>query len=53
MADAACAILVRDSRSCSGHFYIDEEVLREEGIADFSPYAVAAAHQLYPDLFID
>jgi citronellol/citronellal dehydrogenase len=53
MADAACAILCRDSRTCSGHFYIDEDVLMEEGVSDFSPYAVAAGNHLYPDLFLD
>lgn len=53
MADAACAILHRDSRQCSGHFYIDEEVLAEEGVTDFSPYAVAPGKPLFPDLFID
>lgn len=53
MADAAYAILCRNSYECTGHFYIDEEVLREEGISDFSPYAVASGQPLFPDLFID
>jgi len=53
MADAACAILARHSRTCSGHFYIDEEILMEEGVSDFSSYAVDAGHQPYPDLFLD
>ncbi|MDA3903217.1 MAG: NAD(P)-dependent oxidoreductase [Desulfuromusa sp.] len=53
MADAACAILSRDSRDCSGHFYIDEEVLLEEGVSDFSSYAVAPGNQLFTDLFLD
>ncbi len=53
VADAAHAILVRDSRSTSGNFFIDEEVLREEGIADFSRYAVAPGEPLLPDLFLD
>ena len=53
MADAACVILGRDSCTCSGHFYVDEDVLMEEGVSDFSPYAVAAGNQLYPDLFLD
>ena len=35
MADAAHAILTRDSRACSGNFYIDEDVLRDEGVTDF------------------
>lgn len=53
MADAACAILCRDSRKFSGNFYIDEEVLLETGISDFSPYAVAPGEKLFQDLFID
>jgi len=36
MADAAHAILVRPSRETTGNFFIDEEVLRAEGISDFS-----------------
>ena len=38
MADAAHAILTRDSRACTGNFFIDEEVLRAEGVTDFSGY---------------
>ena len=53
MADAAYAILCRDSEKCLGHFFIDEEVLREEGIDDFSSYSVVANNKLFPDLFID
>ena len=32
MADAAHAILTRDSRSCTGNFFIDDEVLAQEGV---------------------
>ncbi|MBS0614181.1 MAG: NAD(P)-dependent oxidoreductase, partial [Proteobacteria bacterium] len=39
MADAAHAILCRDSRQYSGHFVLDEDVLREKGVTDFAPYA--------------
>lgn len=53
MADAARAIFLRDSRSASGHFYIDEAVLREEGVTDFAPYAVTPGMPLQPDLFLD
>jgi len=35
MADAAYAILGRDSRVVTGNFYIDEAVLRESGVTDF------------------
>jgi citronellol/citronellal dehydrogenase len=38
MADAAHAILTRDSRTCTGHFYLDDDVLREEGVTDLSGY---------------
>jgi citronellol/citronellal dehydrogenase len=53
MADAAHVIFNRDSRSCTGNFYIDEAVLREEGITDFEPYAVTPGASLYGDLFLD
>jgi citronellol/citronellal dehydrogenase len=53
MADAAYAIFKRDSRSASGNFYIDETVLREEGITDFDRYAVNPGASLYTDLFLD
>ena len=39
MADAAHAILVRPARETTGNFFIDEEVLRAEGVTDFSKYA--------------
>ena len=55
MADAAHAILTRSSRDCTGNFYVDEEVLREEGVSDFSGYAVTPGlknAELQPDFFI-
>jgi citronellol/citronellal dehydrogenase len=53
MADAAHVILNRDSRRATGNFYIDEAVLREEGVTDFDPYAVTPGSRLYADLFLD
>jgi citronellol/citronellal dehydrogenase len=53
MADAAHVILTRDSNACSGNFFIDEEVLREAGVKDFAPYAIADGTPLFGDLFID
>lgn len=53
MADAAYAIFKRDSRTATGNFYIDEAVLREEGLTDFAVYAITPGVQLYPDLFLD
>jgi citronellol/citronellal dehydrogenase len=54
MADAAHAVLVRDSRSCTGNFFIDEDVLAEEGITDLARYRVGPVDQpLEADLFLD
>jgi citronellol/citronellal dehydrogenase len=53
MADAAHAVLTRDSRSCTGNFFIDEELLRETGITDFSAYAVDPSVELFVDFFVD
>ena len=54
VADAACAILKRDSRSFTGRFCIDEQVLREEGVSDFSPYRQSDVREeeLLTDLFV-
>ena len=53
MADAAYAILKRDSRTVTGQFHIDEAVLREEGVTDFDAYAVTPGAKPYTDLFLD
>ena len=53
MADAAHAVLTRDSRSLTGRFLIDEEVLREAGVTDFERYAVKRGEKLRIDLFLD
>jgi len=53
VADAAHAILGRDSKSCSGNFFIDEEVLKEEGVGDLNQYAVKPGGKLLTDLFLD
>ena len=52
LADAAHAIFLRPSREASGNFFIDEEVLREEGISDFSIYAPEAKGPLAGDFFV-
>lgn len=53
VADAAYYILTKDSQSCTGNFFVDEEVLREEGVKDFSGYAVTPQGPLIPDFFLD
>ena len=52
VADAAHAVLCRDSESCTGNFFIDEDVLKEEGVRNFDNYAVVPGGKLLPDLFL-
>jgi citronellol/citronellal dehydrogenase len=54
MADAAHAILSRDSKRCTGNFFIDDEVLREAGVKDLDQYAVTPGNENFlPDFFLD
>ena len=53
VADAAYEILTRDSRRCSGNFFIDDELLAEAGVEDLDAYAVDPAGELFPDFFLD
>ncbi len=53
MADAAWAIIQQDSSTCTGNFFIDEQVLQSVGIADFSNYAINAEKELMKDLFVE
>jgi citronellol/citronellal dehydrogenase len=53
MADAAYAVLNRPARQATGNFYIDEEVLRQEGVTDLSGYAPHAGDgPLVLDFFV-
>jgi citronellol/citronellal dehydrogenase len=51
MADAAHAILTKGT-DFSGKFLIDEDVLKQEGVTDFDPYAVTPGEDLMPDFFV-
>ena len=54
MGDAVYHILKRDSKQCTGNFFIDDDVLREEGYTDeqLDAYAVTPGGKLMPDLFL-
>ena len=53
LADAAHAILARGPE-CTGNFFIDEDVLAEEGITDLERYrADPEGGELAVDLFLD
>ncbi|CAF1257344.1 unnamed protein product [Adineta steineri] len=54
MADAAYAILTQDSRSCTGNFFVDEALLRQQGVTDFDQYAVIpGTTDFMLDFFLD
>lgn len=53
VAEAAYHILRQPSTECSGNFFIDEDVLRNNGETDFSKYAVNAQQGLMKDIFLD
>ncbi len=40
VVDATLALLARDPAQATGHSYLDEEILREEGITDFGQYSL-------------
>ncbi|HVJ88972.1 MAG TPA: NAD(P)-dependent oxidoreductase [Labilithrix sp.] len=55
MADAAHYILTRRSTEYTGNFAVDEQVLRQAGVTDFSAYAVTPGmtdSELLPDYFL-
>jgi citronellol/citronellal dehydrogenase len=53
VAEAALQILTRNGRTTTGNFFIDEQVLAQAGVTDFSSYAVAQGQLLKTDLFLD
>jgi len=52
VADAVYHILRKPAKACTGNFFIDEEVLKQEGITDFSRYAVNPNQELMTDMFL-
>ncbi|MBX7191346.1 MAG: NAD(P)-dependent oxidoreductase [Sandaracinaceae bacterium] len=55
MADAAYAIFNRSSKDVknTGNFFIDDDVLKSEGVTNFDKYAVDPTADLVPDFFVD
>jgi citronellol/citronellal dehydrogenase len=52
-ADAAYAVLKRESSTCTGNFFLDQDVLEEEGVTDFDKYAIDPDATLVSDFFVD
>ena len=51
MSDAAYEILTRPSRECTGNFFIDDTLLAETGVTDFSKYRVDPSVPLRVGMF--
>ena len=45
--------LKRDSKKCTGNSFLDQDVLKEEGVTDFEQYAVKPGTTLISDAFVD
>ena len=54
LADSAYIILNRNSKECSGNFFVDDEVLASEGITDLEKYSVVpGTKDFLLDFFLD
>ncbi|XP_060077457.1 hydroxysteroid dehydrogenase-like protein 2 [Ylistrum balloti] len=53
MADAAHNILTKDSKSYTGNFVIDDQILRDAGVTDLDKYACVPGGKLSLDFFLE
>ncbi|KAK6174662.1 hypothetical protein SNE40_017897 [Patella caerulea] len=53
IADAAYLMLSKDSKSFTGNFCIDDELLQANGVMDLDQYACVPGSTLIPDFFLD
>ena len=53
MGDAAHAILSLDPADCTGNAFLDDELLAQIGVSDFSAYAPGDGAELQLDLFVE
>ncbi len=54
LADTAYIILNRNSKECTGNFFVDDEVLASEGITDLDKYSVVpGTKDFLLDFFLD
>ncbi|CAC5414625.1 Hydroxysteroid dehydrogenase-like protein 2 [Mytilus coruscus] len=53
MSDAAYVMFIKDSKSYTGNFAIDDEVLKAAGVTDMEQYACVPGNRLLPDFFLD
>jgi citronellol/citronellal dehydrogenase len=54
LADAAYIVLNRESKDCTGNFFVDDELLASEGITDLEKYSVVpGTKDFLLDFFLD
>lgn len=53
VSDALMALIAKDSKVVTGQFYLDQEILEEEGVSDFSAYAIDPNAELFLDLYVE
>ncbi len=54
LSDSAHIILTRDSKECTGNFFVDDEVLASEGITELDKYSVVpGTTDFLLDFFLD
>ena len=54
LADAAYIVLNRESKSCTGNFFVDDELLASQGITDLEKYSVVpGTKDFLLDFFLD
>jgi len=54
LSDAAYIILNRNSKECTGNFFVDDEVLASEGVTDLEKYSVVpGTKDFLLDFFLD
>lgn len=53
MGDAAYELFLKTSKTCTGQFLLDEDVLKKAGVTDFNHYAINPKKKLTFDFFVD
>ncbi len=52
LADCAFHILKQSSKECTGHLFLDEDVLKAAGVTDLEQYAVKPGGALQKDHYV-
>jgi citronellol/citronellal dehydrogenase len=52
LADCAYHILSQSAKECTGHLFLDEDVLKAAGITDLDHYSVVPGAKLQKDLYV-